>query len=219
MSELLSTVRLEECEGIHASEDNVRVFVDDKELAKGKLVISESFMCWQRSDGKGMCLPYPAISLHAVSRDLNAFPHECLYLMIDANKLPNAESGEPSHSGTDEDEEEILEIRFVPESGATLSKLFDATSQCQLLHPDPEDDDLSDDYVDADEDEEGEEEQPGVGGGGDGTVGMEHFDMAETTTNGHHAGITGDATPAGGVVPDSEAGQFDDAEDMETQDA
>lgn len=203
MSELLSTVRLEECEGIHASEDNVRVFVDDKELAKGKLVISESFMCWQRSDGKGMCLPYPAISLHAVSRDLNAFPHECLYLMIDANKLPNAESGEPSHSGTDEDEEEILEIRFVPESGATLSKLFDATSQCQLLHPDPEDDDLSDDYVDADEDEDG----------------MERLDIAETTTNGHHAGITGDATPAGGVVPDSEAGQFDDAEDMETQDA
>lgn len=40
-------------------------------------------------DGQGLSLPYPAISLHAVSRDLNAFPHECLYLMIDPEKLPN----------------------------------------------------------------------------------------------------------------------------------
>lgn len=33
-------------------------------------------------------------------------------------------SGEPSHSGSDEDEEEILEIRFVPESGTTCKAKY-----------------------------------------------------------------------------------------------
>ena len=37
----------------------------------------------------GLCLEYPNIALHAVSTDLNAFPHECLYLILDKNVLGN----------------------------------------------------------------------------------------------------------------------------------
>lgn len=37
------------------------------------------------TSGEGFSLEYPHISLHAVSRDLSSFPHECLYLMLDAD--------------------------------------------------------------------------------------------------------------------------------------
>ena len=38
--------------------------------------------------GQGFIIPYPAISLHAVSKDLTAYPQECLYLMIDTAIMP-----------------------------------------------------------------------------------------------------------------------------------
>ncbi|PIK52252.1 putative methylosome subunit pICln-like isoform X1, partial [Apostichopus japonicus] len=153
MANFLTAVRTEDCAIVHATEENVKAFVNNNEVAAGKLIISESVMSWQKMDGQGLSLPYPAISLHAVSRDLNAFPHECLYLMIDPEKLPNDILGRINHEEMEGDEEEIVEIRFVPQNGSTLGRLFDALSECQLLHPDPADEDLSDDYVDAEEDQ------------------------------------------------------------------
>ena len=38
-----------------------------------------------KDGGQGFSLEYPAVSLHAVSRDPTAFPQENLYLMVDAN--------------------------------------------------------------------------------------------------------------------------------------
>lgn len=46
-----------------------------------------SNLVWRLENGDGLCLEYPHISLHAVSSDLNAFPHECLYLILDTNIL------------------------------------------------------------------------------------------------------------------------------------
>lgn len=42
-----------------------------------------SCLCWKSNSGEGFTLEYPSIYIHAVSRDLNNFPEECLYLMID----------------------------------------------------------------------------------------------------------------------------------------
>ena len=44
-----------------------------------------SNLIWKLDNGDGLCLDYPNIALHAVSSDLNAFPHECLYVMLDNN--------------------------------------------------------------------------------------------------------------------------------------
>ena len=44
-----------------------------------------SNLVWKLDNGDGLCLDYPNIALHAVSSDLNAFPHECLYVMLDNN--------------------------------------------------------------------------------------------------------------------------------------
>ena len=44
-----------------------------------------SCVSWMSTAGQGFSLQYPAISLHAISKDLSAFPHECLYLMVDGD--------------------------------------------------------------------------------------------------------------------------------------
>ena len=40
-------------------------------------------LAWLNDNGEGFTLDYPAISLHAISRDTSSFPHQCLYLMLD----------------------------------------------------------------------------------------------------------------------------------------
>lgn len=48
-------------------------------------VLTFSNLIWKLENGDGLCLDYPHIALHAVSSDLNSFPHECLYVMLDNN--------------------------------------------------------------------------------------------------------------------------------------
>ena len=43
-----------------------------------------SRLSWLDGSGLGFFLEYPTISLHAVSRDLNAYPREHLYVMVNA---------------------------------------------------------------------------------------------------------------------------------------
>ena len=40
-------------------------------------------MTWLSDNGQGFALNYPNISLHAISKDQNAFPKPCLYVMFD----------------------------------------------------------------------------------------------------------------------------------------
>lgn len=50
-----------------------------------------------------MCLSYPEICLHAVSRDTSSFPHPCLYLLTSPVSL-DADEGE---------DQETVEMRLV----------------------------------------------------------------------------------------------------------
>lgn len=43
-----------------------------------------SRLSWFDGSGMGFCLEYPSISLHAISRDLTAYPQEHLYVMVNA---------------------------------------------------------------------------------------------------------------------------------------
>ncbi|KAK7489325.1 hypothetical protein BaRGS_00019433 [Batillaria attramentaria] len=204
-------------EGIRHQQVNTTVDIDGKDFGNGTLYISESSVAWQKeSDGLGFSLLYPGISLHAISRDLTAFPHECLYLMIDG-KLP------------------VTEIRFIPSDKAALEAMYSAMSACQALHPDPEDVDSEDDgeFDDYEEEEEGAEHGGnGVYHGEDGlahltAVGrsrMAHMEAmlemgqgdAQRTTNGRHRPVilTGDSSAPSSEQP-MDVGQFQDAEEME----
>lgn len=68
------------------------------------------YLKWTSNDQSNeVVLSYPSISLHAISRDVSSFPHECLYVL----SLPPNEDDDDS---SEEDSTNITELRFVPPS-------------------------------------------------------------------------------------------------------
>ncbi|XP_007490965.1 methylosome subunit pICln [Monodelphis domestica] len=155
-------------DGLRQQQPDTEAVLDGKGLGTGTLYIAESRLSWLDGSGLGFSLDYPTISLHAVSRDLNAYPQEHLYVMVNARfgeeepkevkETPMAEGEEDEDS--DEDIEPIAEFRFVPSDKSALEALFAAMCECQALHPDPEDED-SDDYDGEEYDVEAHEQGQG----------------------------------------------------------
>ena len=69
-------------EGLRQQQPDTKAVLNGKGL--GTLYIAESRLSWLDGSGLGFSLEHPAISLHAVSRDLNAYPREHLYVMVNA---------------------------------------------------------------------------------------------------------------------------------------
>ncbi|ROL49033.1 Methylosome subunit pICln [Anabarilius grahami] len=160
-------------EGVRLQQAETTAVLDGKRLGSGTLFVAEAHLSWFDGSGMGFCLEYPSISLHAISRDLSAFPEEHLYVMVNA-KLDDEGDAEQQEKAPDdglEDDEEsdsdsedsgtITEIRFVPSDKAALEPMFSAMCDCQALHPDPEDADTDDDDYEGEEYdvEEAEQEQ------------------------------------------------------------
>lgn len=126
-----------------------------------KLLFFYSFLSWQGPHG--FSIDYANISLHALSKDVNLYPCECLYLMIDKQvRLPGA--GEPMQSNNEDDsdnesESEISELIFVPDDKSALQRMYEAIKECQELHPDPEDASTDEDEAFEDIAENGYEEE------------------------------------------------------------
>ena len=81
--------------GIVVEEAGVLTYINQKNLGKGKLYISEARVSWVGDAGHTFSLEYNHIALHAVARDLTVFPNaENLYLMIDV-KLVDSEPSTP----------------------------------------------------------------------------------------------------------------------------
>ncbi|XP_039600163.1 methylosome subunit pICln isoform X1 [Polypterus senegalus] len=143
-------------EGIRYQQAETTAVLDGKGLGSGTLYVAEARLSWFDGSGNGFSLEYPSISLHAISRDLSAYPQEHLYVMVNC-KLNDEEPKELTMSEKTDDEEEeeeeeeddsdpISEIRFVPSDKAALEPLFSAMCECQALHPDPDDEDSDDDF-------------------------------------------------------------------------
>ena len=113
-------------------------------------------LAWLAADGShGFQLRYPAITLHATCRDLEAFPAPCIFAQLDVPVQDGEEEGAgEEHGGTGQpDLSRVDELRLQPPppppaAGAAaaaagsaardaLDDLFDAISACQALHPDP----------------------------------------------------------------------------------
>ncbi|XP_072650868.1 methylosome subunit pICln isoform X3 [Canis lupus baileyi] len=119
-----------------------------------------SRLSWLDGSGLGFSLEYPTISLHAVSRDLNAYPREHLYVMVNAKFGEESKESVAEEEDSDDDVEPIAEFRFVPSDKSALEAMFTAMCECQALHPDPEDED-SDDYDGEEYDVEAHEQGQG----------------------------------------------------------
>lgn len=115
-----------------------------------KLYLTErevGFYSAERS--KTLVVPYPTISLHAISRtESGAVP--CIYCQLDDCSDPEAEADE---------EREAVELRIVPEDPTRLDEIFEVLSACASLHPSvmPPDEDENEGFFgelgDADENE------------------------------------------------------------------
>ncbi|XP_017889918.1 methylosome subunit pICln [Ceratina calcarata] len=194
-------------EGIRHEEPNTTVCINDREIGKGILYITESLLSWVNYDTQqGFSLEYPHISLHAISRDEQVHPRQCLYIMVDAKvDLPDVPVPPASDSGSENEFEDadtpITEMRFVPDNTNNLETMFQAMNQCQALHPDPQDS-----FSDAEEDiyEDAEEDD------------FEHFEVgagdAPYILPTEQIGTTHNGTEADDAM-EIEAGQFEDAEE------
>lgn len=60
----------------------IPLLVSDSSLLFFSSLVSR--LSWLENSGVGFSLDYPTISLHAVSRDLSAYPREHLYVMVNA---------------------------------------------------------------------------------------------------------------------------------------
>nr|XP_056714713.1 methylosome subunit pICln [Euleptes europaea] len=143
-------------EGVRLRQPDTEAVLGGKGLGTGSLYVAESRLSWIENSGLGFSLDYPTISLHAISRDLNNYPWEHLYVMVNA-KFEEESKEAPMGDGEQEEEEDsedelepISEFRFIPSDKSALEAMFSAMCECQALHPDPEDED-SDNNYDGDE--------------------------------------------------------------------
>jgi len=131
----------EPLEGVQSKHNQTNAVIKATDLGSGTLYVAEECLCWISDNGLGFNLNYPSISLHAISRDLNCFSSECIYLMVDAeisDNITNQNGAEIREDEDEEDESHITEVRFVPQDKAALETIFQSLSTCQALHPDDE---------------------------------------------------------------------------------
>ncbi|XP_046990275.1 methylosome subunit pICln isoform X2 [Schistocerca americana] len=123
-------------EGIRHQQPATVAHVNNRDIGKGTLFITESRLSWvNNSTGQGFSLEYPHIALHAVSRDLQSHPQECLYIMLDTHV--DAEENQPEENADDDSSNpEMTEMRFIPDDKGMLDAMYHAMCECQALHPD-----------------------------------------------------------------------------------
>ncbi|XP_047660900.1 methylosome subunit pICln-like isoform X5 [Tachysurus fulvidraco] len=229
-------------EGVRHEEVDITAVLDGKRLGAGTLCVAESRVSWVDGSGVGFSLDYPSISLHAISRDLSAYPAEHLYVQVNSKREEDSKDDEvkakeeADGSGNDDEDDDDLstgaftEIRFVPND--KVENMFVAMSECQALHPDPDDSDsdFDGDEYDVEEAEQGQIDMPTYSF----EEGMSQLTMEGQTTLDRLEGIEGQSSApqccmAGVRTEDAAAaalneesktdsgtlgisGQFDDAE-------
>lgn len=173
---------------IRHQQNNTKAVMDQRELGVGTLYITESMLSWQGP--QGFSIEYPHISLHALSKDTNLYPTECLYLMIDKHvKLPDDVEQNDEHDDDDEDSDnesdnDVSELIFVPEDKSALQPMYDAIKHCQELHPDPVDASTDEDEAFEDMMEDAYDDMEAAGDGNENVPNMQNLRIGEQQQNG-----------------------------------
>jgi len=139
--------------GLVHRETNTTLYYGERNRGKGVLDIRESDVLWkgteQANNTDTLTLKYPSISLHAISRDTNNFPHrECLFMLLECPaEMTEDDDGAAAEDGANlvqDPEGDVREIRFVPDNEDNIKAMYDAVTECQELHPDPDDENAGD---------------------------------------------------------------------------
>jgi chloride channel, nucleotide-sensitive, 1A len=123
-------------------EDQVELIISpplkDKQLGKGRLVISEQSLFWNNQD-LYLSIDYPSIIIHAISKqnDVNS-----VYCQLSSSIVVD-DCGIPIEgSEVNEDSEQAcIELSLLPEDGTKVDQLYQIISECSQLHPDEQMDD------------------------------------------------------------------------------
>jgi len=131
---------------LYHKEDNVSVTFNPplqnfttEDGARGTLYVIASYLVFMSTSGRGFQIPYPAITLHAISR---AESGPSIYCQLDES-TSNPQEG----SANDDEAIDMVELSIVPQNQSSLDPIFEALSICAALHPDPnisEDEDIND---------------------------------------------------------------------------
>ncbi|WOL19321.1 chloride conductance regulatory protein ICln-like [Canna indica] len=106
----------------------------------GTLYVTTRRVIWlsDTEKGKGYAVDFLSLSLHAVSRDPEAYPLPCIYTQIELEDGDEEDSdGSDSENSGDLELSIVSEMRLVPSDPGQLDTLFDIFCQCAELNPEP----------------------------------------------------------------------------------
>ncbi|CAH9139738.1 unnamed protein product [Cuscuta epithymum] len=108
-------------------------------LCPGTLYITTRQVVWLSDTDKerGYAVDFFHISLHAVSRDPEAYPSPCLYAQIDIGDEDDDLEGTDSEHNETLDLSKITEMRLVPSDPNQVEELFQFFCECAELNPEP----------------------------------------------------------------------------------
>ncbi|KAG0596687.1 hypothetical protein M758_UG276200 [Ceratodon purpureus] len=114
----------------------------------GTLYVTTRRLVWFSNDDvhKGYAVTFIALTMHAISRDVEAYPEPCIYTQIETGKEDDefeedddAEEPLPAEiNGSVSDLSLVEEMRLVPKDPSVLDHLFQVLCDCALLNPDAE---------------------------------------------------------------------------------
>ncbi|XP_060203433.1 chloride conductance regulatory protein ICln [Lycium barbarum] len=105
----------------------------------GTLYITTKQVVWlsDTDRSKGYAVDFLSVSLHAVSRDPEAYPHPCLYAQIDNGVEDDESEGSTDEGDVSSDLSRITELRLVPSDPNQVDTLFQIFCECAELNPEP----------------------------------------------------------------------------------
>uniref|UniRef100_A0A669E7M5 Methylosome subunit pICln n=1 Tax=Oreochromis niloticus TaxID=8128 RepID=A0A669E7M5_ORENI len=105
-------------EGVRHEQAETTAVMDGQRLGCGTLYVAETRLSWFDSSGLGFSLEYPSIGLHAISRDVSAYPQEHLYVMVNGKLNKHGHADIPTFYTCDEGLSALTQ-----EGQATLERL------------------------------------------------------------------------------------------------
>uniref|UniRef100_A0A2P2J837 Chloride conductance regulatory protein ICln n=1 Tax=Rhizophora mucronata TaxID=61149 RepID=A0A2P2J837_RHIMU len=107
----------------------------------GTLYISTKKVVWLSDVDreKGYAVDFLSLSLHAVSRDPEAYPSPCIYSQIETEADGDESGDSDSECCKILDLSKVTEMRLVPSDPNQLDTLFQIFCECAELNPEPVD--------------------------------------------------------------------------------
>ncbi|XP_022736852.1 chloride conductance regulatory protein ICln-like isoform X2 [Durio zibethinus] len=105
----------------------------------GTLYITTKQVVWlsDLDRAKGYAVGFLSLSLHAVSRDPEAYPSPCIYTQIETEADEDDSEDSDSECNDVLDLSKVTEMRLIPSDASQLDTLFQIFCECAELNPEP----------------------------------------------------------------------------------